>query len=72
MLDNVNYRLKLLRKLYDEYGDELIDEITDIVYRNGQGDCYEVECMKYCNTNSCFNAIKKVVIDFVTEIKECG
>lgn len=70
MLDNVNYTYKLLRKLYDKYGDELIDDITDIVYRNGQGDCYEVECQKYCIGNSCFNAIKKVVIDYVTEVQE--
>ena len=71
MLDNVNYRLKLLRELYDEFGDELIDEITDIVYHNGQGDCYNVECEKYCNSStSCYNAIKKVVIDYVTEIQE--
>ena len=61
--------LKILKELVNKYGDDLIEEITYIVYRNGQGDCYNCLCGKYCNENSCFNAIKKVVKELL-EIEE--
>ena len=65
----MNEELKILKELVNKYGDDLIEEITYIVYTNGQGDCYGCLCDKYCVENSCFNAIKKVVKELL-EIEE--
>ena len=56
---------KLLEKLYQEYGEPLLDEIADVTMDNGQGDCYQCECGKYCTGNSCHDAIKLAIKDII-------
>ena len=65
MTDEELKKLSILKKLVNEYGDDLIEEIAYIVEENGQGDCYACLCDKYCDGLSCFNAIKKVVKDIL-------
>lgn len=59
--------VKLLKKLYKSYGDKLLDELAIVTLKNGQGDCYECRCSKYCNEESCFNAIKHVMKDILED-----
>ena len=56
---------KILDKLYQEYGDPLIDEIADVTERNGQGDCYNCRCSDYCPGMSCHDAIKLAIKDII-------
>lgn len=66
MTDEELKELKLLKGLYKEHGEKLVDEITYIVSGNGQGDCYQCLCWDYCNSQrSCFDAIKLVVLDYL-------
>ena len=64
-------KLSLLKELVNKYGDDLIEEITYIVEKNGQGDCYGCLCDKYCNGLSCFDAIKKTVKDIIEGSIKC-
>ena len=57
--------VKLLKKLYKEYGDELLNEVAIVTMKNGQGDCYGCWCNDYCPQESCFDAIKHVVKDIL-------
>ena len=61
--------LTLLKELYTVYGEELVDEIVTLVENNGQGDCYQTLCSKYCSQASCFNAIKLVILEYLGEDK---
>lgn len=46
--------------------EELLNELTTLVYTIGQGDCYGCYCNNFCNANtSCFNAIKKSIIEII-------
>lgn len=60
---------ELLKELYKIYGEELVDELVAIIEENGQGDCYQTLCSKYCSQASCFNAIKLVVLECLGEDK---
>lgn len=61
---------ELLPKLVKEYGEPLIKEIAMIALDNGQGDCYNILCEKYCCADkSCLWAIEQVVKD-ILEYKE--
>ena len=59
--------VKLLKKLYKEYGDKLLDELAIVNLKNGQGDCYGCRCSDYCPGESCFNAIKHVMKDILED-----
>ena len=65
MKENNQKELPLLKELYTTYGEQLLKEIAVIVYKNGQGDCYNVKCAKYCLTENCDEAIKYVVRDLI-------
>lgn len=59
--------IELLKKLYKEYGEELLNNVTDVILTNGMGDCYNCRCGDYCPKESCFDAIKHVVKDILEE-----
>ena len=62
--------LDLLKQLYSQYGDKLVEEIAYLIEQNGQGDCYKVLCSEYCFCGSCTEAIKSVVKDYLTGGKD--
>lgn len=59
-------KYKLLNELKEKYGDQLIEELANLIYTNGTGDCYGVVCSNFCGGKlSCFEAIKLAVLDIL-------
>ena len=55
----------LLKKLIQEHGEPLIDELAIVTELNGQGDCYQCRCADYCPGLSCHDAIKMAIKDIL-------
>lgn len=50
---------------------EIKDEIIELVYNFGQGDCYGVACSKYCcSMKSCGKAQEKAIDEMLLDEKE--
>ena len=58
-------KYKLLNELEEKYGYQLIEELANLIYTNGTGDCYGTVCSDYCDYRKCTEAIKLAVIDIL-------
>ena len=59
--------IDLLKQLYKQYGDKLVEEVAAVVSENGQGDCYGCLCSKYCLGTTCQKAIETVVKELLED-----
>lgn len=68
----------LLKKLIQEHGEPLLDEIASVTEANGQGDCYKCLCNDYCiiysddgtSSMSCHDAIKMAIKKDILRLEE--
>lgn len=60
-------KYELLNKLVEEYGENLIIELANLIDTNGTGDCYGCVCSKYCYKNKCIEAIRLAVKEILKE-----
>lgn len=55
-------------KLNELWKDEIIkNEICELIFHFGQGDCYGVACGKYCDSRYCVEAQEKAINEMLEE-----
>ena len=43
----------------------ILDELAELIYEFGTGDCYRVACSKYCDVNDCKGCIRMGILDVI-------